>query len=372
MTIYVGNGDAFEANAETGITGLTGTLAVRIDDNDGNTVFGPTTANITEHDTTGLYSWNSAAAPAGLGQYAVVFSTDGTFDEETVLSEDLVVVASAAGPLPPIPPPTEGGLVGGPCTAWITGDDVAACCGVESSSGAEFDNAAEIASRLLFQLSGRQFTGLCGPRTVSPPCDSCYCGYQILSRGYVIGPWDYGYPLLSLCDQCLLACSPSMVKLAGYPIREITQVKIDGDVVDASEYKIFNNRYLVRTDNQRWPVRNDLTLPDTEEHTWSVSYTYGAGIPVEAAEAAAQLACQVYMQCNNDSDCVLPQGTTRVIQQGLVVEKLAFISWAYRNGEWRTGLGAVDMFLNGANPKGNLRRSTFWAPGKRQYAQSWN
>jgi hypothetical protein len=82
-------------------------------------------------------------------------------------------------------------------------------------------------------LSGRQFSGLC-ERTVRPPCDSCYCGYQILSRGYVIGPWDYGYPLLSYCDQCLISCSPSMVKLAGYPVREITQVKIDGDVVASS------------------------------------------------------------------------------------------------------------------------------------------
>jgi hypothetical protein len=370
MTIYVGNGDAFEANAETGITGLTGTLAVRIDDNDGNTVFGPTTANITEHDTTGLYSWNSAAAPAGLGQYAVVFSTDGTFDEETVLSEDLVVVASAAGPLPPIPPPTEGGLVGGPCTAWITGDDVAACCGVEVSSGALFDLVAETASTLLYQLSGRQFSGLCGPRTVRPSCDSCYCGYQILSRGYVIGPWDYGYPLLSYCDQCMISCSPSLVKLAGYPVREITQVKIDGDVISADEYSLFNYRYLVRRDDARWPVAQDLTLPDTEDSTWSISYTYGAGIPPLAAEAAAQLGCQIYQACSG-GECVLPTGTTRVIQQGLVIEKLAFTSWAFRNGEWRTGLPLVDAFLAAYNPKGNLRRSTFWAPGRRQYAQSY-
>ena len=41
-----------------------------------------------------------------------------------------------------------------PCTPWVTGDDVADCCSVESSSGALFDLAAEQASALLFELSG--------------------------------------------------------------------------------------------------------------------------------------------------------------------------------------------------------------------------
>ena len=42
-----------------------------------------------------------------------------------------------------------------PCTPWITGDDVAECCSVETSSGALFDLAAEEASALLFELSGQ-------------------------------------------------------------------------------------------------------------------------------------------------------------------------------------------------------------------------
>ena len=88
---------------------------------------------------------------------------------------------------------------------WITGDDVAECCNVETSSGSIFDAVAEQASELLFQLSGRLYAGEQGPRTVRPPCESCWCGYQILSRGHVIGPWSYGYPL-DLCDSCLVAC----------------------------------------------------------------------------------------------------------------------------------------------------------------------
>src|SRR3972149_1840600 len=83
------------------------------------------------------------------------------------------------------------------CTAWITGADVADCCSVEASSGGVLDRVTAQADNLLFELSGRQFSGLCGPKTVSPPC-VCSCGYQILSRGHIVGPWDWGYPLWNL------------------------------------------------------------------------------------------------------------------------------------------------------------------------------
>jgi len=372
--MYVEASQPFEATFGSGITGLVGTVEVAVEDNDGNVVIGPTTANITEiviaAVSTGVYSWNAAAAPATLGQYTIVWSPDGTWDPETTSApEDLVVVQQSAGPLPPIPPPSGGGLAAGPCTSWITGDEVAACCSVETSSGALFDDVADQASQLLWELSGRIYSGLCSAEGYRPPCDSCFCGYQILSRGYVIGPWDYGYPLY-LCDQCMISCSPSRIKLAGYPVREITEVKIDGDVVPADEYTLWNYRYLTRLDDQRWPVAQDLTQPDTEDHTFSISYTYGAPPPLTAVAAAAELACQLYQMCAGNADaCTLPTGTTRVTRQGIVIEKLAFTSWAFRNGEWRTGLPAVDTFLGAYNPNGLKRRPIFWAPGKRQYAQ---
>lgn len=370
----VGAGQPFEALFGPSDSGLVGTVAVAVQDGAGNTVIGPTTTDIAEEIVSGVptgeYTWSAAAAPATLGQYSIVWSPDGTWNPNTNSSPDeLVVIAASPGPPTPIPPPSEGGLVGGPCTAWVTGDDVAACCTVETSSGAIFDDVADQASTILYQLSGRQFSGLCGPRTVRPPCDSCWCGYQILSRGYVIGPWDYGYPLY-LCDQCLISCAPSRVKLAGYPVREITEVKIDGAILAADEYTIWNNRYLTRLNDAVWPVAQDLTLPDTEDNTFSVSYTYGGGIPMMAAQAATQLACELYKQCVGDT-CALPNGTTRVTRQGIVIEKLAFTSWEFRDGSWRTGLPMVDAFLSAYNPTGIKRRPTFWAPGKLQYAQSY-
>jgi hypothetical protein len=256
-----------------------------------------------------------------------------------------------------------------PCTPWITGDDVSACCSIETSSGAIFDEAAEQASALLFELSARQFPGECS-KTVRPACDSCYCGYQVLSRGHVIGPWDWGYPFAYLCDSCLVACNPSLVKFSGYPVREITEVLIDGDVVAASDYRIFRHRFLMRLDDGRWPAQQDLTLASTEDNTFSVEYTYGADPPSLGIAAAAQLGCEIYKECDGQT-CALPKGTTRVTRQGITIDRLAFTSWAFKDGAWRTGLPLVDAFLSSYNAAGLMRRPVLYAPGKRAYAQRW-
>lgn len=264
-----------------------------------------------------------------------------------------------------------------PCTAWVSGDDVADCCSVASTSGFEFDAVAIQASDLLFELSGRLFPGLCS-KTVRPPCDSCWCGYQVLSRGHVVGPWDWGgwYPDY-LCGTCLINCQPSMVKLSGYPVREITEVKIDGVAIAATEYRLDKMRWLVRTDDNRWPLTQDLTLADTEDGTWSVSYTYGADPPAAGIAAAAQLGCELYKACNGEQ-CALPKGTTRVTRQGVTIDKLAFTTWAFVHGRyarsgrspgWQTGMPLVDAFLAAYNPAGLMRRPVFWAPGHRQYPQ---
>lgn len=256
-----------------------------------------------------------------------------------------------------------------PCTPWVDGDDVAACCNIESTSGFEFDMVAEQASAVLFEISGRLFPGECGPKTVRPPC-VCSCGYQILSRGHIVGPWDYGYPYWGLCDFCLVSCSPSRIKLSGYPVREITEIKIDGDVVPADEYTLWKRRYVTRLDSGRWPVQQNLTLPDTEDHTFSITYTYGADPPAIGVAAAAQLACELYKECSGAS-CALPKGTTRITRQGITIDRLAFTTWGYHGKVWRTGLPLVDTFLSAYNPAGIQRRPVFWAPGRRQYAQEF-
>ena len=270
------------------------------------------------------------------------------------------------------------------CTDWITADDVAACCSIEdATSSAIFDSAAVAAQELLFELSGRIFPGIC--ETTDRPCsDWCVCPWQVLSRGHII--WNpmgidplYGWGWWSCNgDQC--GCRPlSRALLAGQPL-EVSEVKIDGVVVDPATYRLDQRRWLTRVNDLSapdtaltWPGCQNLALPDTEHGTWSVTYTYGEDQPQAAINAATELACQIYKACNGQ-ECQLPTGTTRVARTGVTIERPAFLSFGWQKGGrtipkgWNTGMPAVDMFLNAYNPSGLSRRPVFWAPGRPRYA----
>lgn len=380
MSLVIEQSVAFEAVAETGETGLTGTIAVRVDD--GGTIIGPTTLNIAEDGTTGVYTWSAPAAPAATGQYKIIWSTDGTYNDETTLEEDLLVVAAGTSPLPPpLPPATAGGIQPGPCSAWATADEVAACCSASVGSDLSvFDDAIDQASQLLFALVGRQFNGTC-QKTVRPCRQGCGCFAWASGDHWWdwLGPWDVGWvgsewyagPNWWWGDgqECGCGCL-SKVKLSGYPVREITEVKLDGVVLAPSGYRLDQHRYLIRTDDDLWPACQDLSKADTETGTWSITYTYGSDPPMLGRAAATQLACEFYKACNGD-DCSLPEGTTRLVRQGVTIEKLAFATFSIQQERgskrpvWRTGLPLVDAFLTAYNPHGMTRQPVFWAPGLR-------
>lgn len=263
------------------------------------------------------------------------------------------------------------------CSDWITGADVAECCTVEGASDSTvFDGAAQAAQELLFELSLRRFVGTC-EITVRPCSTMCGCPWQILSRGHIVwnpnwlSPWGYGWWSCGGSDTC--GCRPlSRVLLAGY-VTEIVEVLIDGAVIDPNTYRVDRNRWLVRTrehaDDQvlLWPGCQNLDLPETEEGTWAVTYRYGVEVPIAGVNAAIELACEIYKSCQGQ-ECALPKGTTRIVRQGVVVEKPAFTSWGFSRGNgtkprgWNTGLPMTDAFLNAYNPSGLTRVPVFWSP----------
>lgn len=268
------------------------------------------------------------------------------------------------------------------CSPWIDGSDVADCCSVEESSDTSiFDSAAELASEILFNLSLRRYPGIC-ERTVRPCRPTCACPWQILSRGYVVwnpnwyGAWGWGSWMYGDGWDQSCGCTPlSRVLLAGY-VQEIVEVVIDGVVVDPNTYRVDNHRWLtrVRTDSDdpwpHWPGCQDLTLPESEPGTWAVTYTYGKEPSLAATEAAKELACEFYKQCSGQP-CALPANTTRVVRQGVVIEKNATFNWAFQRGTgriprgWATGMPKVDAFLNAYNPSGLSRIPIFWSPTHR-------
>jgi hypothetical protein len=370
--IFVQQNAAYEAVYESAVTGLT--PWVMVVDNQGAVVTAASSAAVIEvFAGSGIYRANRTS-PAGTGQYTVIWSPDGTFTDQTNSSEDMIVAATdGAEPLPPLPPAGDASLTLGPCSAWTTADAVALCCSAEVGSDTSvFDDAVSQASELLFGLSGRRYAGSC-QKTVRPCQTKAGCGTQVLSRGHIVQwggsgwMWDEG----SSCG-----CSPlDRVLLSGYPVREIVQVTIDGAVVDSDTYRLDDNRWLVRMNDPdtgealSWPSCQNLARQATEDGTFAVTVLHGVDPPASGQLAAAQLACEIYKACAG-ADCALPQGTTRVARQGVVIERLAFSAWGLQDGIWRTGLTLVDAFLNSVNPDRLTRAPVIWSPASHlQYAR---
>lgn len=337
--------------------------------------------------TTTTYSWPGAPeiTNAATGEFEFALgapSLPGLYQYDVDATG--AVVASRAATFTVLPNAT--GVIDdldwaivGPCTPWADSQDVWSCCGQPMTTIGEGSSETECpvdmsqfameASQVLYELSGRQFSGAC-ERTVRP-CGQEWCGFQVLSRGHIVG-WDgswWGSNGRSACGCRHL----SRVQLSGYPVRDIVEVKIDGDVVDPDTYRLDERRWLSRVRDPAepdtvllWPRCQHLDLDDTQDGTFSVTYRYGQDPPLSGQAAAAQLGCELYKACSGQS-CALPTGTTRINRQGIVIERLAFAAWAFNRGSgsqapgWHTGLPLVDAFLGEVNATAMKRRPTIWS-----------
>lgn len=253
----------------------------------------------------------------------------------------------------------------GPCSPWVTDEQVRECC---PSLDPDFDLTDSIAyaSAILFRLSGRQFPGEC-ERTLRPCFGSnCGCGNPTW-MGTDEWFWaDMAYPTMparlngewfnfGCCDG---TCSLPSVALPA-PITSVEQVVIDGEILDPTAYSVQDFRKLVRVDGNGWPCTNDLAEPSDavngQPGTWEVTYTYGRPIPTDAVLPAAIFTCQVAKARCGSTDCVLPQRLKQVIRQGVM---LAFVDPQDFLDKGKVGIYEVDLWLGTVNPGGIQRRAS--------------
>ncbi len=278
----------------------------------------------------------------------------------------------------------------GPCTNWISAEDVAAVCTALDSSGdpAVYDVYARQASEILWAASGRQYSGSCGPVTARPCVKSCGC--WPLGLGYYGFSWDSGGWWVSGGGDGFSAVQGwvgagggcysngccgflSRVKLAGYPVTEIVEVLIDGNTVDPANYRLDSYKWLTYLDDpdtgqvRRWPACQNLALDDDQPGTFSVTYVHGIAPPQIGLDAAVQLACAL---ATATEDCELPPGTQQVERQGIRIA-LNYPASSRRGGlpPGFSDLALVKLFLDTVNPYGLTRRSAVFTPDQQQYAQ---
>ena len=255
----------------------------------------------------------------------------------------------------------------GPCADWVTLEDVRACsrCADEETVSDEAIEAAITqASEILFHLSGRQFSGECEgevrpcARFVWSPMPEWWRD-RVRSYGWNDSYWG----------QCSSNHAPwrdggcssiSELRLGVDVVRSITQIKIDGAVIPATDYRIDDYGWLVRVEPEGvgWPTCQRLDLPDTDLDTWSVEFTYGKDIPESGKRAAIDLACELALLCAG-GDCRLPERITTMNRQGVSMTILDPFDFLEKG---KVGLYTVDLFLKTFNPHRLARRAVISSP----------
>lgn len=235
----------------------------------------------------------------------------------------------------------------GPCEQWTTPEAIQSA-GLSLPAEAAVEEAIAYASEVLYYLSRQRFPGVCDDEV--RPCvgDNRGCGF-----GEWSGSWGWGGPVgwpIRLDGRwvdvgfCASRCNLSTLVLSG-PVVDVSEVIVDGQVLDPSNYQLQGRRSLVRLDGGRWPCSQDFTR---EPPQFVVTYRRGAAIPRAGRLAAAYLSAEVAasMRPQGACECQLPEEVQSVIRAGvqLTFERTAEV---WKDGV--TGIRVVDLWLAAVN-----------------------
>ena len=214
--------------------------------------------------------------------------------------------------------------------------------------------ALRLAAFTVYSLTGRQF----GTVTLTlRPCNAPLLPplYQVYPVN-LINPWgtDEGnsyYPVYiqngvwhnAGCrgiNCCGATCEVELPRTVS-----ISAVSVDGATVDPSAYRIDDAHWLVRTDGACWPQCQDFDK-NSGTNVFLITGVFGRLVPLEALDAAAQLACEIGKAIKGQP-CRLPQRMQSLSRQGVSVQFPSVNSYLDRG---LTGLNEVDQLVVQFNP----------------------
>lgn len=239
--------------------------------------------------------------------------------------------------------------------------DTGCCSGFDDYDVEVQDRAIALATTTLRALTGFQVGGC--PRTVRP----CTTGCDSMSGSAAFYDGSF-YPLnwngtWTNCG-CGGGCIHNGIELPR-PVGRVDRVTIDGVDLAEDEYRIIDGSILIRTNGEPWPTTQDMTKPDTEVGTWSITYLNAYPVDANGAYAAGVLACEYAKACSGGS-CSLPSGVREIARQGVT---MTITPGAFPNG--MTGIRSVDAYIRVFNPFGLAVPSTVYVPGRRKRFLTW-
>lgn len=244
----------------------------------------------------------------------------------------------------------------GPCNWSIS----SVCCEDWATYTPELQaQATAYATLVLWAATGRQY-GLC-TRIVRP------CGRQCDGNGSGMY-WDAGtwIPYIfngvwrnCACGMGLCSCAARCQIYLPGPVASVSQVLVDGVIIDPATYRVDDNVWLTRIGSANcWPLRQNYDLPTTQVDTMQVTYARGTPIPTALLAAAGTLACEYAKACLGAA-CRLPSRVASVARQGVSVTMVDVDTLLRAN---LTGIAEVDQVIASLNPNSLKGRTRMYSP----------
>lgn len=235
----------------------------------------------------------------------------------------------------------------GLCAPWLTADDIPEDLYGDLSAD-EVDVLCELASEILYVMANCYWPGVCD-RTVRPDLGARNRLWWSEPGG---GAWtDVPWTATRVGRGWDLCTNGTLTRfsLPG-PVQTVTQILVDGAVLDPAAYFVEGRSTLVRVDGNRWPVGQDLTRSPSDTDTsgtpaWSVTYEWGQAPPDSGVLMAKSLAVELILAATDCGQCRLPwAGAVATAQRKGTTVSYQSLSEQFKNGE--VGLADVNLWLN--------------------------
>lgn len=216
-------------------------------------------------------------------------------------------------------------------------------CDIDNVDQELLDLVQQAATNILWGLTGRRY-GICSTtEAYQVDCGSpCSLPFAASMNDGVKHVFEnaYGAPFVRWWND-----GRCKIQLAYQPVRQVTEVRINGDVLDPQFYDLQRDG-LTRL-SQAWPCDSDCEIPAIE-----VDYEFGFTVPPLGELAMGELGCEL-LAAIEGRDCQLPSNVTSVARQGTTI---SLGDAATLFSDFRTGLPLADAFIQATNPN-RLRQS---------------
>lgn len=220
------------------------------------------------------------------------------------------------------------------------------------------DRALSLASATLTRLTGHRVSNC--PVTVRPCAPRCAQRFGYSAYGQLgFYPMNWGGQWVNCCGHLACECSVLCEVLLPAPLGRVDEVKVDGEVISPTLYRMdgINRIVWTGTGDCPFPATQNLNLNDTELGTFSITYLNAYPVDGNGAYAAAVLALEYAKACSGNKKCRLPPGVTSIVRQGITMD---IPTGAFPGGA--TGIREVDAFIALWNPRNLTHASRVWSP----------